>query len=824
MSEKRNPAGRKGEAEGIFSPQSNELIRAVVEASPLAIIAFDTKARVVMWSPAAERLLGWTESEMIGKPYPVLPEGAHKAFEASFARVLEGGTFNREVRHIHKDGTLLHHRVSAAPIRTQKDTVIGVMATIEDISEQYEMRKAAQEAEERYRTLQENIPVGLFRSTADGRMISVNSANARMYGYDSVDDMLSSRAVDRYVDSSHRESLLKQLKQDGRLVRYVSEQRRKDGSTFWVSSNVTGVFDDKGELLYLDGVDEDYTDRHAAEVALRESEHKNRLVLEHVPSVIAVFRKDGTIVFANRRASTDLGAEPDDLVGATMWDCFPKDIADRQIENIRRVIESGEAKLVEAESVVDGRRKFYLTQILPFEDKAEVTDSAMIIATDITERKEAESARRLSEEFNRAVIEHSPIGVSVRDRFGRLLGYNKSWVGIWEMSRQRLKEELGRHRDRLRLDNHDSYLSDWQDEVKKIYESGGTLKIPELRIGPGPKKTERWISQFFYALNDEAGNVDRVVILTEDITERKQAEIRLQNSQARYRILADHSIDLITRTKPDTTVLYASPASRRLLGYEPEELHGRSGLDFIHEDDRQPVVDRLAELLAKGEPILMEFRVMRKDGDVRWVEASGRPVDHHETGEPVEIVAVHRDITERKETERALLEAHDKLDRRVRERTAQLAEANEALRVEQQSLRQKNIALQELLHQIEDSKRQMATQVQANIDRIVMPYVRALELTITAAGKHYLNLLSENLADITSPFTSSLNSLASALTPRETEICDMIRKGMTSKQIAQTLSTSVLTVNKQRNAIRRKLGLDGKKVNLATYLSKVGVE
>lgn len=143
------------------------------------------------------------------------------------------------------------------------------------------------------------------------------------------------------------------------------------------------------------------------------------------------------------------------------------------------------------------------------------------------------------------------------------------------------------------------------------------------------------------------------------------------------------------------------------------------------------------------------------------------------------------------------------------------------LKAEQQLLEDKNTALREVLNQFEEEKRHIMTQVQTNVDRVVAPILRTLSAKVEPSEQHYLALLSNSLKDITSPFMSNLENRSRMLSPREGEICYMIRNGMSSKEIALTMDVSQHTVLKQRQRIRKKLGITNDQTNLASFLQKI---
>jgi diguanylate cyclase (GGDEF)-like protein/PAS domain S-box-containing protein len=149
---------------------------------------------------------------------------------------------------------------------------------------------------------------------------------------------------------------------------------------------------------------------------------------------------------------------------------------------------------------------------------------------------------------------------------------------------------------------------------------------------------------------DAAGNVVGSIGVHNDVTERRLAEEALRESEARYRLMAENSTDMISRTSSRGILLYASDASRRLLGYEPSELVGHSFYDFVFEPDREEV-RYLSSLIHESGPTTFAYRVEKKDGSLVWFETTSRSVRDVLTGRIREIVGVSRDITERKQVE-----------------------------------------------------------------------------------------------------------------------------------------------------------------------------
>ena len=148
----------------------------------------------------------------------------------------------------------------------------------------------------------------------------------------------------------------------------------------------------------------------------------------------------------------------------------------------------------------------------------------------------------------------------------------------------------------------------------------------------------------------------------------------------------------------------------------------------------------------------------------------------------------------------------------------ELQETNRQLSLERKALQESNSALRIVLARIEQEKQEIHRDIKMNVEKVLMPILQALTLQLSPAQTKYVEILQTNLEEITSPFISQLSHSYHSMTPTEIAICNMIRNGMRTKEIADMRGISEATVNRHREKIRRKLKIINQDVNLATFL------
>ncbi len=249
-------------------------------------------------------------------------------------------------------------------------------------------------------------------------------------------------------------------------------------------------------------------------------------------------------------------------------------------------------------------------------------------------------------------------------------------------------------------------------------------------------------------------------------------------------------------------VFHMSPTMRDIYGLDTCDVSIEQGFHCVHPDDQSRAREAMADAL-NGKSVSLEYRICRPDGEVRHVFTPGARLVANTAGNPAKLIGVTQDITERRHTDRELKIA------------GQIMEAKHL------ALREKNVALKNILNQVDSERQELKSQIRSNVDRAVMPTLRLLKRKVDASTAEYVDLLDSNLRQITSPFVNRLESSYSRLSPGEIDICNMIKNGLSSKEMAEIRGVSVQTISQQRKRIRRKLGIANKGVNLPALLKSL---
>ncbi len=402
------------------------------------------------------------------------------------------------------------------------------------------------------------------------------------------------------------------------------------------------------------------------------------------------------------------------------------------------------------------------------------------------ERNEISIDRR----FHSTILDNIGNCVFATDLLGKVSYWNQGARGTFGYLSG---EMLGEHFTKLSQPKHKRKDGDAQLEIIK---QGVSLSVE----WEGRHKLGRpvFLQLTYLPMRNTGGRIIGLVCIGKDVTENKQADHALRESENRYRRLFEAARDGILLLDAKTgRISTVNPYLLEMLGYTEAELIGKKIWEIGAPKDIDVSKARFKTLQQKGYIHYDNLPIKCKDGRLIDFEF----VSNIYLVDGTKVVQCNiRDITERRKAENVLRESEEKL-----------TEQNLLLV-------QKNAALREIMDQNRDEKTRLQSQVQANVQNLMSPVIEKIKGMGGEIPARYITLLEENLKEITSSFGSNLSSQMLSLTQKEIDVCNMIKNGFGSKEISEALFISTRTVETHRNNIRKKLKISGKDVNLSTYL------
>jgi len=508
-------------------------------------------------------------------------------------------------------------------------------------------------AEEKYRNIFDNAIDGIFQSTPDGHLISVNPAMASMYGYHSPQDMLESIsdiASQIYINPEMRNTIRQRLEAGEQIKGYEAMEYRKDGSTLWTSMNAQVVRDINGQVLYYEGTVEDISERKKLK------EERNNFLSLSI-DMIGTAGTDGYFKQINPAFEKILGYDPSEFLSTPFFDfVHPDDLQSTLAEVDMLSHGMPTISFINRYKCKDGTYKWLEWNVTP------VAESLYAIARDITESKKAQDAllqfRNLIDESNDSIFLIDP-------HTGLYLDFNR-----------KAYEQLGYSREELLkisivdVAQHIPNIENWHERAGLVRERGGFIFETDYKRKDGsifPVEVSARILEY--------SNSSVVLAFVRDITERKKAEDILLENQKRLQAFFNQSLDGFfftifetPRAWDDTinkdevlnnifdTERYTEVNDAMLEQYdmEREKFLSLTSRDIFAHDIQQGL--QLRRQLFDNGRLHMETFERKKNGSSVWFEGDYVCL-YNEQKKVIGFFGIQRDITIRKqnEIERGLL-------------------------------------------------------------------------------------------------------------------------------------------------------------------------
>ncbi|MEP7319459.1 MAG: PAS domain S-box protein, partial [Panacibacter sp.] len=609
--------------------------RSIIEQATDAICIADASMKIIDVNHYCCEMLGYTKKEFL--PLTVADLFVQEDLKENpfkIGELMSGKVIRNERRFKRKDGTIIEVEMSGRILDDGRFILFG-----HDIAERKKAEEKIKESELRYRSLNEQATDTICILDSSFRFIDVNNSGCLMFGC-TREEVLQLYMTDVLFEEDLKTNPIKidELKA-GKATSNERRVKRKDGSAILVELSSKMLED--GRIMVFG---RDISERKESERLIKESEAKYRSFFESSMDGILLTVTDGEILSANPAACEIFKMTEEEICVAGRFGVV--DLEDPRLfklieERQRTGKAKGEITLVRK----DGSKfEAELTSAV-FTDSYGRERTSMIVR-DITRRKQAELRIQESNERYNLISQATNDMVWDWDLVtGKVYRNKEGWKKIFRTRDTAIENGLIDDWDNRIHPEDQETVKLVNDEIQKLEKDFFEVECRMLR----DDGTYAYIHDRGNIIRNEQGKAIRLIGATQDITARKEAELQVTKSELRFRSLVQNGSDLISILDENTTYLYTSPASKRILGYEPEYMIGKSALSFIHPDDIG-LLHAYMEKIKLGTYIeVTPFRFKNASGNWKWLES--KITDMRDNPEVQGYVVNSRDVTERKTAE-----------------------------------------------------------------------------------------------------------------------------------------------------------------------------
>jgi len=650
--------------------ESEQRFRILAEKTGTIIYSWDLVKNEIHREGAIEETLGYTIEEfkeMGNEKYYdlLLPDELveiKKLFEEAKTK---GGNFSYNYQLRHKNGHYIIIEDNGVVLLDNNGSAVLVIGSLKDVTQRINQENIIKKYAEKYLAIESNQLFGFWVVDNKGTIVEVNKKYLQYTGYtkeevlnfhvpkfDALDnDKIVRNRIQRVIKKGHES--------------FETKHRKKDGS----------VFDVEIDLIYLKHEDNfvcfiyDISERKNAEDATRKSEIKYRTLLDNLPQKVFYKDVDSKYIAVNPAYSSDFNLKPEDFVGKTDFELYPKELAQKYRNDDLRIMSNRKIENIEENYIHDGKEYIVNTVKLPAINEMGNTIGILGIFWDITENKMAEEKLRESEERFRSLYENATIGIYRTTPDGKILLANPALV---KMMGYNSFEELAKRN----VAAEGSYVeTNRRDIFKEILENDGEIIGFESEW---IRKDGTIISvrESARAVKNDKGETLCYDGAVEDITETKTALTQIYKLSTAIE-QSPLSI-MITNIKGE--IEFANASCTRITGYELEEIIGCTPKIFKSGKTEKKKYKELWDTILGGEIWNGELLNKRKNGEFYWEYIIISPI-YNDRKEIINFVAIKEDITEKKRLEKELNDYRTRLENIVEERTIELKLSEEKYRI-----------------------------------------------------------------------------------------------------------------------------------------------
>ncbi|MBW4582259.1 MAG: PAS domain S-box protein [Tildeniella nuda ZEHNDER 1965/U140] len=651
--------------------QTLTLQNAILNSANYSIISTTVDGTITSFNAGAEKMLGYTAAELVGKVSPAIlhdPQevvaqaqllsqalGVEMApgFEVFVAKAKRGEVEECEWTYQRKDGSRFPVLLSVTALRDRDDNVTGFVGIGSDIT----ARKQAEASLAHLAAIVKYSGDAIISKTLDGIILSWNETAEKIFGYGA--EEIVGQSITRLIPSTllyEEQQILETIRRGETIQQYETTRLRKDGQTIHVSVTVSPLKDSAGNIIGASATKRDISDRKQAEnerkrveIALRNSEEQFRHAFEDASIGMAIVSLDGHWLKANSALCRIIDYTVDELLPLTFQDITHPDDLEADLDYVNQLL-AGDIPTYQLEKRYFHKQRHIVWVLLNASlVRDEQGNPLHFIAQiqDITTRKQIEAALQENEARYRAIVEDQTELICRFLPDSTILFANDAYCRYFGLH---LDEVIGKSYQPV-------IFADDQEKVVQLVSSMNrdhpTVMIENRVILNGQLRWTQWSNRMIF---NEHGDFIEYQAVGRDVTELKRVELERQAVSDRLNFLLNYSPVVIFSSKPDGDygATFISENIQDVLGYDASAFLADSHFwaNHLHPDDVERVFDGLANLFV-DDFYTHEYRLRRSDGIYCWLLAQLRLI-RDQAGRPLEILGYLVDISDRKQIEAQL--------------------------------------------------------------------------------------------------------------------------------------------------------------------------
>ncbi len=509
--------------------------RAMYEQAPTGIAILDSlSGRFTQINRTYCDIVGYSEEEMLNLTFQDITHPDDLQTDLDWGQQLISGkinSFRMEKRYFHKNGAVIWVNLICVSLWLEPTDLREHMAMVEDITYRKQGEKSLQESEERFRILYEDNPSMYFTVSQDGIVLSVNRFGAQQLGYTG-EELVGQPVIDLFIEEDKpfvQQRFAHCLKNSLVVHSWEFRKVRKDKSIVWVKEVARAVRNNDGEFVVLLNC-EDISERKKTENALQEWQALTESILGQLPKGFAyrcLNDKSWPIIYTSNGIEEVTGYPIADLLGGKIT--YNSLMPPGENERVWPIVQEALAKRLPYENehqiiTRDGKKKWILARGRFIFDETGRLLYLDGLNVDITEHKENEEKLRASEAQFRTLVNHIPFCIHEIELSGKMSSMNKAGQKMLEIENE--SQVIGRSYLEL-ADKRD------QNRIRNYFSQAVQGQSVDFELHVTTDGIEKFFNRSFIPIRGDDGNVSKIVGISEDITERKQAEEHLRESESK---------------------------------------------------------------------------------------------------------------------------------------------------------------------------------------------------------------------------------------------------------------------------------------------------